>query len=666
MYGVFSIRHIPVVCLQINKLSKNKSVLIFLEIYIPLFYSDTPNKNTRTCSSFDSMHPPRGCTLRSALASIIVTSVLLLVRTLGYVRSYEHHRLGGGGNDERSGTVRGLTASGLHDSDVRCHSTSSYHTVLVASSSRFEQWQATVVYHHWNRSAGACTQTAGFTRLCVTPGGQPDGLQDEIPTLFLKRTAAWSEATRAEMIKYLAQSSRMGRIRRYSSYVLLLQCNVIPLQPLPPAAAALMKRGSANALVAFAPSITPMSNVSWRRVEHRIRAEWPAARHEDVPPIRGSSPILVHLDRLDELASAWYRLAILLRDADEADAAAAEFTPASWSYAIAAASLGLRHEVMAGSCAVGGIRSGTVGDSGDTVGDAVGRIVGGAVGSIEHVARPLAPQGCHMLCYEPRLDFAVDGSPCAPGTVGDWSLDLSRIAATTARLPYPLPSPPKTARDATATASDKAMRERAGRLIDAWNEAIQSRPLVAHLDSTNLTFPAGGGTAATATNQSVQQGVYGWRRSAACWRSADGFARDKRESLLVRQMVGQQFQCMQPSRDASGAAGRGPSDRAVARPIRMLLTASGHFHIGRSTGRWGLMNDPWLGTHCPVSRCLYTDTDETRVDAHVQFEAAGRQHLTLYRSLYETATREEAERPILTCEGVDPHRDDRKSWEDGG
>ena len=29
-----------------------------------------------------------------------------------------------------------------------------------------------------------CADAVGFTRLCATPDGKPDGLQDEIPTLF--------------------------------------------------------------------------------------------------------------------------------------------------------------------------------------------------------------------------------------------------------------------------------------------------------------------------------------------------------------------------------------------------------------------------------------------------------------------------------------------------
>ncbi len=71
--------------------------------------------------------------------------------------------------------------------EATCPGRRPYHTVLTATGSNYQQWQARIMYHHWKKQSaagGACTDMAAFTRLCATRNGQPDGLQDEIPTLF--------------------------------------------------------------------------------------------------------------------------------------------------------------------------------------------------------------------------------------------------------------------------------------------------------------------------------------------------------------------------------------------------------------------------------------------------------------------------------------------------
>ena len=51
----------------------------------------------------------------------------------------------------------------------------------------YQQWQARIAYHHWKKQAaagGKCTDMVAFHRLCATKGGEPDGLEKEIPTIF--------------------------------------------------------------------------------------------------------------------------------------------------------------------------------------------------------------------------------------------------------------------------------------------------------------------------------------------------------------------------------------------------------------------------------------------------------------------------------------------------
>lgn len=66
-----------------------------------------------------------------------------------------------------------------------------YHVLLTATAQVYQQWQCRVMYFHWKKQrtldpAGKCTEMTGFSRLVATPGGKPDGLEAEIPSIFVK------------------------------------------------------------------------------------------------------------------------------------------------------------------------------------------------------------------------------------------------------------------------------------------------------------------------------------------------------------------------------------------------------------------------------------------------------------------------------------------------
>jgi len=78
-------------------------------------------------------------------------------------------------------------SAAAHKADPKCPNRRPYHTLLTAQGTIYNQWQARIMYYHWKKQAaagGPCTDMAAFTRLCATNNGKPDGLQDEIPTLF--------------------------------------------------------------------------------------------------------------------------------------------------------------------------------------------------------------------------------------------------------------------------------------------------------------------------------------------------------------------------------------------------------------------------------------------------------------------------------------------------
>jgi hypothetical protein len=65
-----------------------------------------------------------------------------------------------------------------------------YHVILTATSQVYQQWQCRVMYRHWLKQKaldpkGACTEMTGFTRLVASAGGRADGVEDEVPTLFV-------------------------------------------------------------------------------------------------------------------------------------------------------------------------------------------------------------------------------------------------------------------------------------------------------------------------------------------------------------------------------------------------------------------------------------------------------------------------------------------------
>ena len=62
-----------------------------------------------------------------------------------------------------------------------------FHALLTSQSSPYQPWQSRIMYYHWKKQkaiAGPCGDMGGFTRLCATPGGKPDGLEIEIPSVF--------------------------------------------------------------------------------------------------------------------------------------------------------------------------------------------------------------------------------------------------------------------------------------------------------------------------------------------------------------------------------------------------------------------------------------------------------------------------------------------------
>ena len=65
-----------------------------------------------------------------------------------------------------------------------------YHTLLTGQGTIYNGWQSRIMYYHWKKVAkrdGPCTEMTGFTRLCASKDGEPDGLEKYIPSVFVKQ-----------------------------------------------------------------------------------------------------------------------------------------------------------------------------------------------------------------------------------------------------------------------------------------------------------------------------------------------------------------------------------------------------------------------------------------------------------------------------------------------
>ena len=185
----------------------------------------------------------------------------------------------------------------------------------------------------------------------------------------------------------------------------------------------------------------------------------------------------------------------------------------------------------------------------------------------------------------------LDGTPCKPWTIGEFSLDKRHFSD---QYPTPpLPQPPKGSNVAAcaclrvepaapsslpADALTRARRRRADWLTNAFNEAMEAIP-----NWPRRQPPAG---------QRPVQTVYGRRRLDWFGRHANGFATELRMNPLVKQLAGTSWLCL-------GAW------------QKLVLTETGDSRGGETPdgrGRWATMNDPTLGDEaCPVYHCLYVD-----------------------------------------------------------
>jgi len=360
--------------------------------------------------------------------------------------------------------------------DDGCPGRRPYHTVLTATGSVYQQWQARIMYHHWKKASaagGKCTDMAAFTRLCATAGGRPDGLEGEIPTLFTVELSAQVLAShfhfgvlnRPNSVKQLMESTTLlAEIRKTSDYVLILETDHVIMRPIPNLATP-----EKPAAFVFG-YMFPQPSQQWV-----VEKYWPGGSYKSVQPV-GPSPLLIHLDQLRRVYQKWLDFSLGLRSNSEAERVIQGWVQEMWGYSIAAASEGIVHRLVEEF-----------------------QVEPGALSTEAQLAE-FAAGRFYIFHYTYQFEYMLDGTPCQPWNIGEWSLDKRHFNQISPA--YPLPQPPPGANAAGVW------------LLNAWNEAMGSIP------SWPSKQPAGG------EGGQVVQTLYGRRRLDWFSRHANGFEQE--------------------------------------------------------------------------------------------------------------------------------------------
>ena len=430
-----------------------------------------------------------------------------------------------------------------------------FHTLLTATAQVYQQWQCRVMYYHWKKQraldpAGACTEMTGLTRLVAHGQATKDGLEAEMPTFFVKeygqsdyvRFKGYRVINRPYSVVQLLASDYWKREIR-EDYIYIAETDHVLTQPLPNLAA----KGSPMAYI---------FNYMGPNPAHQsiIKTAWPEGGDNGWKSVQsiGPSPVVIHRDDLEAIAKPWEATAVHLKTNAEADNRLG-WVIEMWGYAIAAAKIGLRHQEFKDF-----------------------QVEPGALSTTEQLRG--FPTRYWVFHYTYQFEYMLDGKPCQPWTIGEFSLDKRHFSDR-----YPVPPLPQPPRGANAAAFF---------LLNAFNEAMMN------ISSWPERQKAG--------SRPVQT-LYGRRRLDWFSRHANGFATEYRTMPLVKKVAGTSYKCS----PAGGKGGEAATVEFTATgDVRGLprKSAGGWGGFGASRdGRWGSMNDPTLGDACPVYSCLYAD-----------------------------------------------------------
>lgn len=226
----------------------------------------------------------------------------------------------------------------------KCPDRRPIHGLLTAQASVYQQWQARIMYYHWEKQkaiAGECTDMAGFTRLTATAGGKPDGLEREIPSVFVEELS--EEVMKSHfhfgvlnrphsILKLLSSPEILEQLT--SSFVVILETDHILMKPLSNLATDTMPAGWVFGYM--------HGNKGQDSIVHKY---WPEGSGSMLDPV-GPSPLIIHLSQLRQVAQRWMDFSLSLRSDKSAESVMQGWVQEMWGYTIAAASLGIKHRLV--------------------------------------------------------------------------------------------------------------------------------------------------------------------------------------------------------------------------------------------------------------------------------------------------------------------------------
>ena len=352
-----------------------------------------------------------------------------------------------------AGAATTASAAATHRADPKCPNRRPYHTLLTAQGTIYNQWQARIMYFHWQKQRaadGPCSDMAAFTRLCPSKDGESDGVEKYIPTIFvaqltpevLAKYGHFGVLNRPHSVMEFFRNPEL-RARVTEEYVMLAETDHVLMKPLPNLASegvaaahafGYMHAGSHHAKVIDL--VNPQGDCTWR----------------DLQPV-GPSPLIIKLTDLEKLTPRWLNYSYELRADPMPARLIQDWVLEMWGYSIAAASLGVRHKIIDGFQIEPNAYARTSDDFNTKY---------------------------YIFHYTYGIEYRLDGQPQGFNTIGEWSMDKRHYGG--AYPPSDLDPPPLGANPSSRW------------LHNAWNSAI---------NAAGATWPD--------TNA---MGTIGWRRES--------------------------------------------------------------------------------------------------------------------------------------------------------
>eukprot|EP00241_Pyramimonas_parkeae_P000849 CAMPEP_0114234288 /NCGR_PEP_ID=MMETSP0058-20121206/5632_1 /TAXON_ID=36894 /ORGANISM="Pyramimonas parkeae, CCMP726" /LENGTH=558 /DNA_ID=CAMNT_0001345963 /DNA_START=47 /DNA_END=1723 /DNA_ORIENTATION=- len=351
------------------------------------------------------------------------------------VQQGESVRSGGHADAEQDQTPASQSGASASSTDNCPPGRKPYHVLLTAQSSPYQNWQSRIMYYHWKKQqkSNPCTEMTNFTRLTATRDGKPDGLENEIPSIFMKQMDPAELARKYGSFGVLNRPHTMVMLvndpelmaRFQEEYIFIAETDHVLFKDIPNFATETMPAGYKFGYM--------QRNRGFDRLIKRVWPEGAWDKHDQTGP----SPLIIHKSQLMQVAQPWLDFSLALKIDQEANAALG-WVLEMWGYVLAAGSLGIKHTVL------------------DKF-------------QIEPAnLNQLGPnfwKDYYIFHYTYGIEYTMHGEPML-NTIGEWSLDKRHYGSS--YPPRNLQPPPN-----EGTAKNNAA---AFWLVNAFNEATAAIP----------------------------------------------------------------------------------------------------------------------------------------------------------------------------------------------